>query len=261
MFLDFIPMPMLEQADDLGGSDGDTAEAGEKTFTQEEVNKIVGDRLAREKGKYTDYEDLKGIVEEVTKLGYTGTPSEIRKAIQAQADAYLKQKQLEELENEAETFGTTPELTKEIKSIKDELSKTKEKLAKYEEKEEAKTKEQLEKEAIDKKIQEEFDDFEDKHKEVDLNKLLKDEDFKDFLDTVNPNLTLTQKYEKYIKLMQKANAAEYEKIQSKLARSTSSGRGDGKTESYGLTEAQIKLCKEAGIDPKKYAQRLKQIQD
>ena len=31
----------------------------ERTFTQDEVNSIVGKRLAEEKGKYADYEDLK----------------------------------------------------------------------------------------------------------------------------------------------------------------------------------------------------------
>ena len=31
----------------------------EKTFTQEELNAIVADRLARERGKYADYDDLK----------------------------------------------------------------------------------------------------------------------------------------------------------------------------------------------------------
>lgn len=35
------------------------AEGQERTFTQEEVNAIVGKRLAEEKGKYSDYEDLK----------------------------------------------------------------------------------------------------------------------------------------------------------------------------------------------------------
>ena len=34
-------------------------ETPEKTFTQEEVNKIVGERLARESAKYADYETLK----------------------------------------------------------------------------------------------------------------------------------------------------------------------------------------------------------
>lgn len=34
-------------------------ETPEKTFTQDEVNKIVGERLARESAKYADYETLK----------------------------------------------------------------------------------------------------------------------------------------------------------------------------------------------------------
>ena len=34
-------------------------EAPEKTFTQEEVNQIVGDRLKRESAKYADYDALK----------------------------------------------------------------------------------------------------------------------------------------------------------------------------------------------------------
>ncbi len=36
-----------------------TAEQQEKTFTQAELDSIVKDRLAREKGKYADYEELK----------------------------------------------------------------------------------------------------------------------------------------------------------------------------------------------------------
>ena len=37
----------------------ETTAQPEKTFTQDEVNAIVADRLAREKGKYADYEELK----------------------------------------------------------------------------------------------------------------------------------------------------------------------------------------------------------
>lgn len=36
-----------------------TAEQPERTFTQSELDAIVKDRLAREKGKYADYEELK----------------------------------------------------------------------------------------------------------------------------------------------------------------------------------------------------------
>lgn len=40
------------------GRDPDNTQAP-KTFTQEEVNAIVGDRLARDREKYKDYDDLK----------------------------------------------------------------------------------------------------------------------------------------------------------------------------------------------------------
>lgn len=43
-------------------------EAIEKTFTQEEVNQIVGDRLKRESAKYADYEDLKSKAEKFDEL-------------------------------------------------------------------------------------------------------------------------------------------------------------------------------------------------
>ena len=35
------------------------AEGQNRTFTQEELNAIVGKRLAEEKSKFADYEDLK----------------------------------------------------------------------------------------------------------------------------------------------------------------------------------------------------------
>ena len=43
-------------------------EATEKTFTQDEVNQIIGDRLRRESVKYADYEDLKTKAEKYDEL-------------------------------------------------------------------------------------------------------------------------------------------------------------------------------------------------
>lgn len=40
----------------VGGTEPSTQE---KTFTQEELNTIINDRLSREKAKYADYEDIK----------------------------------------------------------------------------------------------------------------------------------------------------------------------------------------------------------
>ena len=37
----------------------EVTEATERTFTQAEVDAIVGDRLKRDRAKYSDYDDLK----------------------------------------------------------------------------------------------------------------------------------------------------------------------------------------------------------
>lgn len=46
-------------ADEMTAKTEVTAEQPERTFTQAELDAIVGDRLKRERAKYSDYEDLK----------------------------------------------------------------------------------------------------------------------------------------------------------------------------------------------------------
>ncbi|HOR00267.1 MAG TPA: hypothetical protein PLJ35_15760 [Anaerolineae bacterium] len=43
-----------------GGQQGKDTLQGGKTFTQEQLDAIIADRLQRERGKYADYEELKG---------------------------------------------------------------------------------------------------------------------------------------------------------------------------------------------------------
>ena len=52
-----------------------------RTFTQEEVNAIVADRLTRERAKYADYDDLKA------KAGRTDEADTRANALQKQLDA------------------------------------------------------------------------------------------------------------------------------------------------------------------------------
>lgn len=64
-----------------GGQGGGTAPT-EKTFTQADLDRIVGERVARERDKYADYDDLKATAGKVpdleTKLGEaTGRVSEL----------------------------------------------------------------------------------------------------------------------------------------------------------------------------------------
>lgn len=55
---------------------------GGKTFTQDEVNRLVGERVARERGKYADYEDLKAKAEKYDEA-QEAAKSELDKAREA----------------------------------------------------------------------------------------------------------------------------------------------------------------------------------
>ncbi|MDF1596956.1 MAG: hypothetical protein P1T08_12830 [Acidimicrobiia bacterium] len=75
----FVPFrPFREEHDDAGGGaagdgktgDGDTGKSDEdnsKTFTQEDLDRVVADRLRRERSKYADYDDLKAKASEFDK--------------------------------------------------------------------------------------------------------------------------------------------------------------------------------------------------
>ncbi len=69
------------------------AQEPEKTFTQSELNAIVADRLARERSKYSDYEELK------SKAGQFDAAEEARKTElqKATEKAEALQRQLDEI--------------------------------------------------------------------------------------------------------------------------------------------------------------------
>src|SRR5690242_20529748 len=96
------------------GGAGDGSQPG-KTFTQEDVERIIGERLARERASKVDYDDLKEVTELVQQFGYSGTPAEIKAALKAEAEERRKAAELKDLEEEAATTGTSPELLAEIK--------------------------------------------------------------------------------------------------------------------------------------------------
>lgn len=74
----------------------------EKTFTQEELNAIVGERLARDREKYADYDLLKKKAAEFDKIE-EASKTELEKAtekanaLQAELDGIKKQNQIREL--------------------------------------------------------------------------------------------------------------------------------------------------------------------
>ncbi|EEX49269.1 hypothetical protein GCWU000246_00001, partial [Jonquetella anthropi E3_33 E1] len=70
------------------------ASAGEKTFTQADVDRVVADRLERERKKYADYDALKAAKAELDKLK-EGQMSELDKAKQGLGAAQAKVTELE----------------------------------------------------------------------------------------------------------------------------------------------------------------------
>lgn len=233
-------------------NDGDGGN-NEKTFTQAELDAIIGERLARERKNYADYEDLKAITAELEEFGFQGDPKAIREAIRAQKEQFKKQQELEALQKEAKDTGTTPELLSEIKALKAEIAEFKS------ERQARKQAEEEQKKAAE-AYQQQFADFAKKYPDIDLEKLGKDEKFTRFAKRSHPSLTLIEVYEDYVDMIGGAESEAAKKIMANIERSTSSGKEkgtDGGT--YGLTPAQLEIAKEAGMTAKEYADYRKRI--
>ena len=80
-----------------------------KTFTQAEVDSIVGERLARERQKYPDYEELKTKAAEYDKA-QEASKTELQKAQEANAKLQAK---LEGMEKEKKLLDTRSKVAKE----------------------------------------------------------------------------------------------------------------------------------------------------
>ena len=93
-----------------------TAQQEEHTFTQEELNAIVADRLARERSKYGDYEELKqkaAAYDEAEEANKTELQKQTERAekLQAQYDALVKTNSVREArEKVARETGVPVEL-------------------------------------------------------------------------------------------------------------------------------------------------------
>lgn len=75
-----------------------------KTFTQADVDKIVGDRLQRERSKYSDYEDLKAKADKYDELAES-EKTELQKmtekaeSLQQELDSLKKSEAVREIRN------------------------------------------------------------------------------------------------------------------------------------------------------------------
>jgi len=224
----------------------------EKTFTQSELNRIIEGRLSQERKKYADHDELRGVVDELNEYGYVGTPSEVRAQIKQQKEAYQKQSELEQLQYEAQTQGTSPELMAEIKELKKELTEIKaERQAKKQEIETAHKQNQ--------EWQAQVKVFEAKHGDVDLEKLGENPKFIKFIK--GKGLPLVELYDDFLDFIGEAEAETIAKMKSKDIRSTGNGKGGGSAEggTYHLTEKQQNLARENGMTMKEYAEAIKMV--
>ncbi len=89
-------------AETQGNKNNAGQQAENKSFSQAEVDAIVGERLARERAKYPDYDDLKSKAAEYDKL-QEASKSELQKAqeksakLQAQIDTMKKASQVRDI--------------------------------------------------------------------------------------------------------------------------------------------------------------------
>ena len=227
----------------------------EKTFTQADVDRIVGERLSRE-----GVQDAKEVLETLKAFGYEGTPAEVKATLKVQAEAYKqqqaeqeKQAEIDAAKAEAQQSGTSPELIAEIKSLKAELAdiKAERQAKKAEEEKNAKAEEA--KKAADEEAKKSFDEAAQIYGAETLEKLSKDEDFLDYV-AGKVNTPVKTLVERFMKIKGKALDEAYAKAASKAARSTGSAAGSaGSGGTYGLTEHQQQLAKDNGMSLKEYA--------
>lgn len=81
----------------------------EKTFTQEDVNKIVGDRIAREREKFADYDAIKAKAEKLDEME-EANKTELQKALE----------KVTALQTELDGMKTA----EQIRTIRDEVAQT-----------------------------------------------------------------------------------------------------------------------------------------
>ena len=194
-----------------------TSEEGKK-FSQDDVNRIVAERLARAKSeKPADLDDLKAIAEKLEELGYSGSTYEKRQALEALVASYKEPEQViddvvedGEIPDEAvlkalaKKFGTTPE----------KLEKSMKKAIEADDADERKTQ-------ADADWERQVAEFETAHADTDLEELNKDAKFIKFAKTHNGSLSTI--YEDYLEILQETEANIADKFKKSESRSTGAG--------------------------------------
>jgi hypothetical protein len=222
------------------------AEEGEevKTFTQEDVDRIVQERLARVKKETPeDYTDLKEIEKTLEEFGYVGTAAEKKAAIKAYREEIKQQQELERLQQTAEEDGITPALAKKIKDLEDKLEKSTKVIEEITgEKQKAKADAEAKAKA-DEEWEKQVTEMNEAHPDIDLEELAKNAKFTKFIK--GKGLPLKELYEDFVEFVGETEAEAIIKVKSKDIRSTSSGKGNNSEgNSYGLSAEEKALVDE-----------------
>jgi hypothetical protein len=186
------------------------------------------------------------------KFGYEGTPEEIRKQVAKDVELDEREKELADLQDEADRTGANPDLLKRIKDLEKTI-KTLSKKTEESEEEKAQTAEsrqQAQQEIAD--LRKAFPKMTDtEYKALDSNKA--------FLDMIrsSPTLPLVEVYRNYRAVVKDAQKLVNERRDSKRDRVTGGGSDGGGT--YGLTPRQQRLAREADMSNKQYAAALRQV--
>ena len=203
-----------------------------KTFSQAELDQIIGERLSRERTKYADYDDLQSLNTELELFGYTGTAKDRSASIKAQREEINKQKEFDELQNQSEQTGTSPELLKEMKELKKELATIKSERQAIQTEKDTKSK-------ADENWKEQLADFQGTYKDVDLDQLAVNPKFKKFIK--GKNMPLKELYEDFTDFIGEAETEAIKKVTSKANRSTGTEKGSNAGGNFGLSASQTEL--------------------
>jgi hypothetical protein len=246
--------PEAEETLPVEQVDGGTTEAEEakepeqqseeKLIPQSELDRIIGDRLARERKKFEEERSSdphRKFVERQAKK-YGMTPDEYLAEVE-------RQEALAAVEEEAELQGMSPEALLKQREMERKLKEIEEK--------EAKQKEQQEQEQRQAELwQEQQKLFTEKFPTIPIEKVMGDKEFIEYAKEFAPNVSLARRYERYLRDKELASLAKEHGFESRSLRSTSSGRETSNPNDYGLTAEQQELAKAAGMTLKQFYDRL-----
>lgn len=220
----------------------------EKLLNQEAVNAIVSKRVGKEKAKFEKQleEFQSNSLSARLASKYSITEDEVEKLIEGS----LKKEALAEIADEAEEMGISPEVLLELRQTKAENKSLKEK-------DKSRKDEVARKKAKEEEFNKQVLDFEERFPDIDINKLNKNEGFNSFYEKVNESVSLADAYESYSNLVGDAKSRELASKAYKEERSTNEKDVNGSSAKDQLTQDQLNLCEENGIEPEKFLADLK----